>query len=198
MLCPIVSKRCTFSSHREKHLGHKIDLMAKEAKVKMASGDKKGALNAMKRRKLYQSEQEKISNVKMTLEAQAFNLESASSTAQAFQAMNAGNKTMKKIRTEVGIDQVDDVMDDIQEEMQMANEVNQAIGQAVDPTMGMVDDDDLLAELQAMDAMDLEQQFDEAQIGKVPNKPLKTKPGKAGLSVKEAQDLNRLQAELAM
>ena len=51
--------------------------MVKEAKVKMAKGDKKAALFAMKRKKLYEAEVDKIQNVKMTLETQVINLESA-------------------------------------------------------------------------------------------------------------------------
>jgi hypothetical protein len=84
-----------------------------------------GAVNLMKKRKLYQSEAIKISNVKMTLETQAISLESATFTAKAYQAsMSAGTNTMKKIRADTGIDQVDDMMMDIQEEMQMAETID--------------------------------------------------------------------------
>ena len=99
----------------------------------MGKGDKKGALFAMKRKKLYEQEQDKIQNVKMTLETQVINLESAAQNAQTFQALQAGSKTMQKIRTEVGIEEVDDVMDEIKEEMEMAQEINDAIAQPVDP-----------------------------------------------------------------
>ena len=119
----------------------------------------------MKKRKLYQSEQNKISNVKMTLETQCISLESAATTAEAFQAMSAGTNTMKKIRADVGIDQVDDMMIDIQEEMAAADEVNTAIGQSIDPTMGMMDDDDLMKELEDMGQMDLENEFAQAETG---------------------------------
>merc|ERR1719389_583776 len=91
--------------------------MVIEAKEKMAKNDKKGALFCLKRKKMYEGEMEKIGNVKMTLETQVMNLESAAQNADTFNAMKAGTNTMKKIRNDVGIDKVDDLMDDIREEM---------------------------------------------------------------------------------
>merc|ERR1719261_1730113 len=108
----------------------------------------------MKRKKLYEKEIEKIFNVKMTLETQVIGLESAAQNAQTFQAMQAGTKTMQKIRNETSIEKVDDVMDEIKEEMEMAQEINEAISQPVDPLME--DEDDLLAELNELETADLE------------------------------------------
>mmetsp|Transcript_20421 Transcript_20421/g.28409 ORF Transcript_20421/g.28409 Transcript_20421/m.28409 type:complete len:278 (-) Transcript_20421:34-867(-) len=139
---------------REEHIQKKVDQMVKEAKVKLGKKDKKGALFAMKRKKLYEAEIDKIQNVKMTLETQVINLESAAQNAETFQAMKAGTSTMANIRKDVGIEKVDDVMDDIREEMEMANEINQAIAQPVDPLLA--DEDELLAELNELETADLE------------------------------------------
>lgn len=151
----------------------------------------------MKKRKLYAAEQAKINNVKMTLETQCIHLESATSTADAFQAMKAGSNTMQKIHQQVGINQVDELMMDIQEEMQMAEEVNSAIGQTLDPTLGAVDDDDLMKELEELDAIELENKLNQAESGKfsLPDVPSVIPHG---LSKKEEDDLSKLQAELAM
>lgn len=148
----------------------------------------------MKRKKLYEAEQDKIVNVKMTLETQVINLESAAQNAQTFQAMQAGASTMQKIRDEVGIEKVDDVMDEIREEMEMANEINNAISQPVDPLM--TDEDELLDELNALETADLE-----AELLKPPataEKPLDlpSVPTSA-LAQKEEDDLKQLEAELA-
>jgi charged multivesicular body protein 4 len=153
-----------------------------------------GALFAMKRKKLYESEQDKIANVKMTLETQVINLESAAQNAQTFQAMQAGSKTMQKIRNDVGIEKVDDVMDEIREEMEMANEINTAIAQPVDPLM--TDEDELLDELNALETADLE-----AELLKPP--PMQETPlnlpsvPTSALAKKEEDDLKQLEAELA-
>lgn len=167
--------------------------MVVEAKAKLAKGDKKGALFAMKRKKLYEQEIDKIQNVKMTLETQVINLESAAQNAQTFKAMEAGSKTMKKIRTDVGIDQVDDIMDEIKEEMEMANEINAAIAQPVDPLLA--DDDELLAELNELESSDLEAEL----LKPTPDISLPTVPDSKlpALAKAEEDELKKLEAELA-
>lgn len=148
----------------------------------------------MKRKKLYEQEQEKIQNVKFTLETQVMNLESASQNAQTYKALAQGSKTMQKIRTEVGIEKVDEVMDEIKEEMELAQEINDAIAQPVDPLMA--DEDELLDELNALETADLE-----AELLKPP--PMTAAPlampsvPNAPLAQKEQDDLKALEAELA-
>jgi chromosome segregation ATPase len=151
----------------------------------------------MKRKKLYESEAEKIQNVKMTLETQVISLESAAQNAQTFAALSQGSKTMQKIRTEVGIDQVDDVMDGIKEEMELANEINNAMAQSVDPFM--TDEDELLEELNMLETADLEAELlkppprAEAPYS-LPEVPAAKLPE---LAQAEEDDLRQLEAELA-
>ncbi|GAX13124.1 hypothetical protein FisN_17Hh053 [Fistulifera solaris] len=194
----IVTLRETIANQekREEHIARKMEQMVQEAKAKMAKGDKKGALFAMKRKKLFEAEIDKIQNVKMTLETQVISLESAAQNAQTFKAMEAGSKTMKKIRTEVGIEMVDDIMDEIKEEMEMANEINEAISQPVDPLMA--DEDELLEELNALESADLEAEL-LAPPTKVSDFSLPTVPDSKlpALEQKEADDLKALEAELA-
>jgi charged multivesicular body protein 4 len=119
--------------------------LAQTAKAKLANGDKKGALCAMKKRKLYEGELNKIENVKMTLETQAINLEGAAHNVHTFNAMRSGNSAISSIRKAMGIERVDEMLDDIKEEMEFHREVDNAFAQPIDPLLA--DDDDLLAEL---------------------------------------------------
>lgn len=155
----------------------------------------------MKRKKLYEQEQEKIQNVKFTLETQVMNLESASQNAQTYRAMQQGSKTMQKIRTEVGIEQVDDVMDQIKEENEMAQEINEAISQPVDTLTA--DEDELLDELNALETADLEADLlkppakSEASSQAQLNMPAAPESKLPELKQKEQDDLKALEAELA-
>lgn len=148
----------------------------------------------MKRKKMYEGELDKIQNVKMTLETQVMNLESASQNAETFQAMTAGKAAMSKIRDDVGIEKVDDMMDDIREEFEMANEISNAIAQPVDPLLA--DDDDLLAELENIGADNLE-----AELLQEPNKdialPDVPDTKLPSLNKDEAAEMKKLEAELA-
>merc|ERR1712003_136061 len=182
---------------REEHMGRKIDQVIDEAKKKMAKGDKKGALFAMKRKKMFEKEIEKIQNVKMTLETQAMNLESAAQNAATFNAMAQGNKTMKKIRKDVGVEKVDDIMDDIREEMEHANEVNDAL-QSMDPFL--TDEDELLEELQAIEMYDLDAELLAKPIASTPTAPSLSLPvapdSKLNMDQEEEEALKNLEAEL--
>lgn len=156
-----------------------------------------GALFAMKRKKLYEQEFDKIQNVKMTLETQVINLESAAQNAQTFKAMQQGTQTMQKIRTEVGIEKVDDIMDEIKEEMELAQEINQAIAQPVDPLM--TDEDELLEELNMLETADLEAELLKPPPKAEPALNLPTVPDSKlpALAQQEEDDLRKLEAELA-
>jgi charged multivesicular body protein 4 len=179
---------------REEHIQKKIDGMMSEAKGKMAKGDKKGALYALKRKKLYEQEMAKIQNVRFTLETQVINLESAQQNAQTYSALKQGNTAMQGIRKDVGIEQVDDVMDEIKEEMEMAQEINDAIAQPVDPLM--TDEDELLEELNMLETVDLEAELLKPPAASVsmPTVPNSKLPS---LAKKEEDDLKALEAELA-
>jgi charged multivesicular body protein 4A/B len=148
----------------------------------------------MKRKKLYEQELEKITNVKFTLETQVISLESAQQNAQTFQALKQGNTAMSGLRKEVGIDAVDDVMDEIKEEMELAQEINQAISQPVDPLM--TDEDELLEELNMLETADLEEKLLNPPTASMalPDVPASKLPA---LAQKEEDDLKALEAELA-
>ena len=151
---------------------------------------------ALKRKKLYESELDKIQNVKMTLETQVMNLESAAQNANTFKAMESGKTAMKKVRVDVGIERVDDMMDDIREEMEMASEISNAIAQPVDPLL--IDDDELLAELEELEAADVEEELLKQPAKKTEiNLPAVPSSKLPALQKDEADELRKLEAELA-
>lgn len=133
---------------RENYVQHKMAAIVQEAKLRSAQGDKRGALNALKRKKLYQAEVEKLQNVKMTLETQAIHIESAAYNQETVKVMKSGQTVMGRLRKMMGIDEVDNLMEDIREEADLATEVNNALGSPLDPLME--EDADLLAELEAL------------------------------------------------
>lgn len=186
---------------REVHLQKKIDSLTADAKAKLAKKDKKGALFAMKRKKMYEAEIDKIENVKMTLETQVMNLESAAQNAETFKAMKSGTDAMKQVRQDVGIENVDDMMDDIKEEMDMANEISNAIAAPVDPFAH--DEDDLLAELEGEMREDETAELEAQLTAPATNDPAVDLPsvpdGKLPslTTPEEDEDLKKLEAELA-
>ena len=82
---------------REKHVTLKINAAKAEALTKSKSGDKKGAIFAVKKIKMYEEEVTKIQGTKITLETQIMALESAATNISVFEAMNQGTKTLASI-----------------------------------------------------------------------------------------------------
>jgi charged multivesicular body protein 4 len=144
--------------YRQAHIQTKIDAIVEEAKTKMANNDKKGALFAMKRKKLYEQEIEKIDAAKMTLEQQAINLESAATNIDTIKVIQMGTQATKQMRKDMDIDKVDEILDEVREEMEMANEIGRAIAQPIDVGIPM-DDDELLAELAELEVQDVEKKM---------------------------------------
>lgn len=136
---------------RELHIEKKIGLQLEEAKLKSAHKDKRGAIFALKRKKMYEAEIEKLQGARMTLETQVMTLESAHVNMETFMALRTGANHMKAIHGQMSVDTVDNIMDDIQEEMATADEIGRAISQPLGSQL--YDDDELEAELADMEEL---------------------------------------------
>ena len=73
----------------------------KEARARSAKRDKKGALMALKRKKLYEKEIVKYQGARLTLEQQIISLESATINVETFKAMSTGAAAMEAIHGEL-------------------------------------------------------------------------------------------------
>ncbi|KAI8321479.1 hypothetical protein GQ54DRAFT_297968 [Martensiomyces pterosporus] len=142
---------------REAHLQAKIDNEVKAARAN-ATKNKQAALAALKRKRLLESQVEKISGSRMTLETQVMAIEAANVNLETMKAMQKGAEAMKGIHKDLDIDKVDQTMDDIREQMDLANEVSDAISQ---PQIfgAELDEDELNAELEELEQEELDKQL---------------------------------------
>ncbi|TDH73795.1 hypothetical protein CCR75_006843 [Bremia lactucae] len=140
---------------REVHIEKKILLQLAEAKQRSVAKDKRGAIFALKRKKMYEAEIEKLQGARMTLETQVMTLESAHVNMETFTALRSGAEQMKAIHGQMNVDTVDNIMDDIQEETAMADEIGRAISQPFGSQL--YDDDELEDELREMEELELEE-----------------------------------------
>jgi len=183
---------------REQHLDKKIEELTADAKAKMTKKDKKGALASLRCKKLYEAEVDKIANVKMTLEVQVIKITSAASDADTVKAMEEAKNVMKAIREDTSIEKVDDIMDAIREEFEQADEISNALAQPIDPLLAY-DDDELLAELHAMEeTKGVENQLLDQPIIAMPDAPNDGLPVIQNVSVtmEEEEELKRLEEEI--
>ena len=107
---------------------------------------------ALKRKKAYEGQIEKLAGARLTIEQQLMTIEGAHVSLEAMNAMRMGARTMKTIHNHMlvlfrffqkkgtllvtlqfivirTVDQVDDTMDEIREQMEVAAEINDAISQ---------------------------------------------------------------------
>lgn len=179
-------------------LDKRIAKSVAEAKEKMAKKDKRGAMFALKRKKMYEGEIDKIENTKITIETQVIALESAVQNKETVNAMSQANSAMKDVRKDHDVDAVDDLMDNIKEELDNAAEISNAISQPVDPYA--YDDDELLAELNQLEEDDLEAELLKPTPSEAAALNLPAVPDNKLPAQKEAEDeeaaLKALEAEM--
>eukprot|EP01098_Paradermamoeba_levis_P006214 TRINITY_DN2587_c0_g1_i2.p1 TRINITY_DN2587_c0_g1~~TRINITY_DN2587_c0_g1_i2.p1 ORF type:complete len:221 (-),score=46.08 TRINITY_DN2587_c0_g1_i2:110-772(-) len=146
----------TMLEKREEYLEkkiHKERLFAKQNATK----NKRAAIMALKRMKAYETQIERLSGARMTIETQVMALEGATVSLEAMNAMRMGASAMRTIHRNMNINDVDNTMEEIREQMDLVNEINDAIAQ---PIGGEIyDEDELESELAALAEENLDEEF---------------------------------------
>ena len=142
-----VTKRQDFL---EKRVAQQDGLAREKAKAK----DKRGAMMALKQKKMLSTELESLSQARLTLEQQIMTLESAQTQQVAVQALQLGVQAQKDMNKQINIDKIDQLIEDMQEQRDIQDEVTQVLSQG----QPLMDDADLLEELEAIEAEDFEYQ----------------------------------------
>jgi charged multivesicular body protein 4A/B len=142
---------------RETYLFKKIEYETSVAREN-ARKDKRVAMFALKKKKIYEAQVEKLAGAQMTITSQIIQLEQASTTRDTLEVLKFGADAMKTIYSGMSVDDVENTMEDIRETSEFGNEIMDAISQPIG-FGATLDDDELLAELE-----DLQQQELDAQL----------------------------------
>merc|ERR1719343_1447453 len=78
-------------------------------------------------------------------------------------AMRTGAQAMKKLQKETNIEDVDKTLDDIMDQTENMRQINEALGQPIG-IAAEIDEDDLDAELQELEAEELDRQLMEPAV----------------------------------
>mmetsp|Transcript_17332 Transcript_17332/g.23952 ORF Transcript_17332/g.23952 Transcript_17332/m.23952 type:complete len:247 (-) Transcript_17332:133-873(-) len=143
---------------RESLLWKKAGEELERAKVYTKEKNKRAAMQCLKRKKMYETQADQVSNNQLRVHDQVMLLEGSQSTAQTVQAMRAGAAALKNMQKETNIENVENVMDEINEQTDNMRAVQEALGQP----SGMYaefDDDELDAELNELEALELDEQL---------------------------------------
>ncbi|KAI2512567.1 Snf7 [Fragilaria crotonensis] len=149
---------------------NEIPLLLKEAKSKLASGDQKGAMRCMARKKRLERRIDTLKGAIFSMETQILLLESAVENRHVSMAMQAATEAMQSLNADIGdvnMEEMNLAMEDFASDV--ANDV-------------MFDDDELLSELQGSSDIDGADQHSLLSLPAVPttqmqiHDPLPEKP----------------------
>ncbi|GAX83770.1 hypothetical protein CEUSTIGMA_g11195.t1 [Chlamydomonas eustigma] len=189
---------------RKNLLEKKIDAELQRARELNKQGKKNQALLCLKKKKLMENELTNLDNMILRIVEQRQMLEGQRTTVEVMSAMHGAAQVGKANLKSMNIDNVDKVLDDIRE----ANEQMEQIQQVLGAPTGMsadLDEDELLNELEEMEATDLDAELLEpapvptnrvpaAKLPAVPTQKAKTEAAKSP----EELELEALQAEMAL
>lgn len=184
---------------KEEHLTKKIEDEARKAKANLST-NKRVALQALRQKKVYETELDSIAGRKLTLETQVNAIESANMNKETLQAIKKGSDVLKSIHGSLNVDKVDTVMEDARIQLELTTEINEAISNPAG--MGIdVDSSELEEELAQMEQEELNKRLAGAEPAPLhspgPAATVKT-PAHAIEEDEEEAELRELQAQLAM
>mmetsp|Transcript_10554 Transcript_10554/g.13370 ORF Transcript_10554/g.13370 Transcript_10554/m.13370 type:complete len:216 (-) Transcript_10554:216-863(-) len=89
----------------------------------------KRAIEVLKRKRMYEQQRDMLMGQQFNMDQAAFGMDSAKATVESVAAMKAANTELKKhMKTNLNVDDVDDLADDLAEMMEEMNEINEALG----------------------------------------------------------------------
>jgi len=141
---------------REKHLEKQIDQLTKKAKMLVAKKEKKKALAVLKKKKLLDTQLERLGNKKLNLETQIMTLEESITNTEVINGMRTANNAMTNINQSFDVDKIDELREDMAENQDLQTEVNELLGESFDYG---IDEDDLMAELDEMEELQVEEEL---------------------------------------
>eukprot|EP00930_Biecheleria_cincta_P086662 TRINITY_DN75922_c0_g1_i1.p1 TRINITY_DN75922_c0_g1~~TRINITY_DN75922_c0_g1_i1.p1 ORF type:complete len:214 (-),score=85.25 TRINITY_DN75922_c0_g1_i1:197-838(-) len=106
------------------------------------------AMQALKRKKMYEQQRDQLVNTQFNVENLAFQQEQAQITATTVEAMKAATEKLKQQTAKIGVDQVDKLKDDMEE---MAAEMKEIQDALAHQTGGQTEvEDEAAAELEQL------------------------------------------------
>jgi len=183
---------------KEEYLQKKIDEEVKKAKANAVS-NKTAATAALRRKKASEQELDRLSGTRLQLEMQVNTLESANLNAETMAAMKKASEALGHIHGNLTIDKVDATMNKVNEQRELANDIAEAISNPMNSGIDL-DDDELKAELEALEQDDLNERLMGAEHVPIHNPagPSRVEESRKAVEDDEETQLRELTASMAM
>jgi charged multivesicular body protein 4 len=133
---------------RQEYLEKQIVVQRGVAKQN-ATKNRRVAMHALKRAKMYEAQVQKLADVSLNLETQIQAIESAQVNVLVLGSMRTGTETMRAMHESAGINDVDDIVEEFREQMDMADALSTALSEPLGFGVEL-DPDTLDSELDAL------------------------------------------------
>ncbi|XP_075776579.1 charged multivesicular body protein 4c [Pelodiscus sinensis] len=157
------------------------------------TGNKRAALQALKRKKKYEKQLSQIDGTLSTIEFQREALENSHTNTEVFKNMGYAAQAMKKVHENMDLDKIDSLMDDVTEQQAVAQEISEAISNRVG-FGDEFDEDELMAELEELEQEELNKKMTDIRLPSVPSTSLPTRPTSSRKKVEDDDDMKQLAA----
>jgi len=187
---------------KEEYLERKIQEEHNKAKANAAT-NKSVATAALKRKKILETDRDRLNGTRFQLEQQVTTLESANLNAETMRAMKSASEALKSIHGNLTPQKVEAQMDAINEQREIANEISEAISNPMGNTLEL-DEEELKDELAELEREELDERLMGAEHVPIhnPSGPAKVTAeptrNQAEDEAEEERQLRELQAQLAM
>eukprot|EP00245_Coleochaete_scutata_P007124 TRINITY_DN22222_c0_g1_i1.p1 TRINITY_DN22222_c0_g1~~TRINITY_DN22222_c0_g1_i1.p1 ORF type:complete len:223 (+),score=75.11 TRINITY_DN22222_c0_g1_i1:168-836(+) len=190
---------------KEKVYEKKIAAEMEKAKEFTKAKNRKAAIQCLKRKKMYETQIESLTNFELRIQDQMILLEGSNATAATVKALQEGAQALQGTLQAMKIEDLDRTMDEIMDATDQIKTVQDTLGQPIGEYN--FDEDDLEAELNGLEAEDLEEQLLQpthtAPAASTPSAvPSSSRPAQAARPAprrtKEEEELEALQADMAM
>lgn len=143
---------------KERLLQKRAEQEVAKAKEYSRAKNKTAALACLKKKKMYEQQAVNLANNQMRIHENILMLETAKATTETVSALRAGAAQMKAEQKANDINDVDKVMEEINDVTDMQREMQDALGTPVGMAADL-DEDELLGELDELEAEDLDDQM---------------------------------------
>lgn len=132
----------------QRQLDAVIEAEKQAAKDLLREKKKERALLALKKKKVQEELLKQVDAWLINVEQQLADIELASKQKAVFESLKTGNEAMKKIQSEINLDDVQKLMDDTAEAKAYQDEINEILGEK----LSAEDEEEILAEFEKLES----------------------------------------------
>ena len=191
-----LEQQCETVNKRIKVLENRIKDAKATALAKKKSGDNRGALLSMKQMKMYEGELTKLDGQMIMLEQQKMVIQSTAADVDVIKTLGDANKAIGNMNKQMDVDTIEDLRADMEENMEEVNARQELFAEAAAEGQ-----DELLAELDELEAEAIEGEMADMEISNMPiaapAQPV-AQPAQAAAAQEEVKASNDLAAMMAL